>query len=130
MVRKKHQIIGRRFSSESGTLVTELIVAIAILVITMLPLAYSFMQDEKMARHYYRRAVAMELVDGEMEVLLAGECRSFKEGPQPYTFHAASATNLPPAKTVLTIAGRHLRLEWLPDKPLSGGKVTREADVR
>ena len=130
MVRSKRQITGRRFTGESGTLVAELIIAIAILVIAMLPLAYSFVQDEKVARHFYRRAVAMELVDGEMEVLLAGEWRSFKEGTQPYAFHAASATNLPPAKTVLTITGKHLRLEWQPDKSFSGGKVIREADAR
>lgn len=119
-----------KFTGESATLVTELIIGIAILVIALLPLAYSFAQDEKMARHYYRRAVAMELMDGEMEILLAGEWHSYKEGTQPYTFHAASATNLPAAKTVLTINGKHLRLEWLPEKILSGGKVTREADVR
>ena len=120
----------RKQTGESATLVTELIIGIAILVIAMLPLTLSFAQDENMARHYYRRAVAMELVDGEMEILLAGEWRSYKEGAQPYTFHAASATNLPPAKTVLTITGKHLRLEWLPEKTLSGGKVTREADIR
>ena len=120
----------RRQTGESATLVTELIVGIAILTMALLPLAYSFAQDEKMARYYYRRAVAMELVDGEMEILLAGEWHSYQQGPQPYLFHAASATNLPPARTILTISGKHLRLEWVPEKTFSGGKVTREADVR
>lgn len=115
---------------ESGALTAELVVAMAILVLAMLPLGYSFVQEEKLLRGSYQRAVAMELVDGEMEVLLAGEWHAFKEGAQPYSFHAASATNLPSGKSVLTITGKHLRLDWLPEKKTSGGEVVREADAK
>jgi hypothetical protein len=117
-------------SKKSGMLSSELMVAMAILVIAMLPLAYTFLQEQKLLRNSYRRAVAMELVDGEMEILLAGEWHSFKTGSQPYSFHGEAATNLPPGKTTLTIAGNHLRLDWQPDKKTSGGEVIREANVK
>ena len=111
-------------------LMAELIVAIAILTIAVLPLAYSITQEHKLLRACYYRAVAMELVDGEMEVLTAGEWRAFKEGAQPYRLGADSATNLPPGQFVLTITGQHLRLEWLPQQRDRGGSVVREATVR
>ncbi len=103
-------------------LATELIVAMSILVLAMMPLAYSFAQEQKLVRNSYRRAVAMELIDGEMEILMAGEWRAFNPGAQPYSFHAASATNLPPGKATLTITGRHLRLDWQPEQKLPAAK--------
>src|SRR5204863_3095879 len=97
---------------ERGALMTELMVAIAILAIAIFPLAYSFMQEHRFLRSCYNRAVAMEIVDGEVEVLQAGEWRSFKEGAQDYTPHAQAATNLTAGKFQLTLADRRLRLEW------------------
>ena len=120
----------KRSSKEMGFLTTELIVAMGIIVLAMMPLAYSFTQEHTLVRRSYQRAVAMEIVDGEMEILMAGEWRAFKEGPQPYSFHAASATNLPPGKAQLTITGNHVRLNWLPEKKSSDGEVVREADAK
>jgi hypothetical protein len=116
--------------SQSGALATELMVAMAILVLAIIPLAFTYPQEEKLLRSSYQRAVAMELVDGEMEILRAGEWRAFKEGTQPYAFHAQSATNLPPGRVELTVAGKHLRLDWVPAKKSSGGEVVREADAK
>jgi Tfp pilus assembly protein PilV len=115
--------------SQSGTLMVELVIAIAILGIAMLPLAYSVGQEHTLQRKSYQRAVAMELVDGEMEIMLAGQWRDFKEGTQPYSFHGESATNLPPGQAQLTIKGNHLRLDWTPDSNAAGA-VHREADVK
>lgn len=116
--------------SEAGALMTEIIMAMAILTIAMMPLAYTFSSEQKLAKSAYQRAVAMELVDGEMEILLAGGWRGFKDGAQPYEFHGAAATNLPPGQATLTITGKHLRLEWLPDKQRAEGRVLREAEVK
>ena len=108
----------------------ELIVAIMILVIALFPLITSFASVHKSVRIGYQRAIAMELVDGEMEYLLAGGWREFKEGTQPYTLRGDSVTNLPQGKTVLTVNGKHLKLEWSPDKKDTGGIITREAVAR
>ena len=64
---------GRR--AEHGMLMAELVVAMAILMIAVMPIGYSFMQDARLFRVTYQRAVAMEIVDGEMEILVAGEWR-------------------------------------------------------
>jgi len=108
----------------------ELVVALGILTLAMMPLAYSFAQEHRLQHSSYQRAVAIELVDGEMEILMAGEWHAYKEGPQPYTFHTDSARNLPPGRATLTIAGKHLRLDWTPSEKHSGGEVHREADAK
>lgn len=119
-----------RRASERGTLMTEMVVAMALLIFALMPLAYSFAKEQRYLRSCYQRAVAMEFVDGEMEVLLAGEWRAFKVGVQPYQPHGVALTNLPPGKFELTIAGPRLRLEWLPEVKDHGGKIVREANVK
>ncbi len=113
-----------------GWLMVELLAGMALLVGALLPLAYSFATEKQVLRAYYQRVVAMEIVDGEMEVLAAGEWRAFKPGVQEYVSHAAAVTNLPPGRFLLTISGQHLRLEWQPSVKHHGGPVVREVDVR
>jgi hypothetical protein len=68
----------------------------------------------------------MELVDGEMEILRAGEWRQFPRGAQGYAIRSAAAKNLPPGQFILTVEGHRVRLEWQPGAKDEGGKVTRE----
>lgn len=107
--------------------VLDLVVAIGILMVTMLPLAYSFAKEQRLARGYYYRAVAMEIIDGEMELLLAGEWRAFPAGRQAYSVRAEAATNLPPGHFHLSILQDKLQLEWTPGKAGQGGAVSRSA---
>jgi hypothetical protein len=107
----------------------ELVVAIAILAIALLPLAYAAGSSAKRFRANYDRAVAMEIVDGEMEILAAGEWRAFPEGPQPYPVHARAAANLPAGKFLFTRSGNHLRLEWSSAEKRDTGVVVREVTV-
>jgi len=117
-------------AKEQGALMTELMVAVAILAVALFPLAFSFAQETKYLRACYNRAVAMEIVDGEVEVLLAGEWRSFKEGAQEYAPHSLAAMNLNSGQFQLTLTGRRLRLEWLPSEKDQGGRVVREVTVK
>jgi hypothetical protein len=110
-------------------LTTELIVGMAILVIAVLPIGYSLLNDARALRSTYQRAVAMEIVDGEIEILAAGQWRSFPEGTNTYPVHALAATNLPPGQFRLTRTGNHLRLDWRADPPRKGN-VMREVTVR
>ena len=59
---------------------TDLIVGMAILTVAIMPLAYSFIGERQMLRAEYYRSVAVEIVDGEMEILAAGAWRDFPEG--------------------------------------------------
>ena len=113
-----------------GMLTAELIVAMAILVIAVLPIGFSLIADARVLRTNYQHAVAMEIVDGEMEILATGEWRSFPEGRHPYPIHAGAATNLPPGQFQLTRTGNKLRLEWTPDKHRGVDAVAREVTIK
>ena len=115
---------------QSGALMVELLIALAILTGVLLPLAYSFASERRLARSDYQRAVAMEIVDGEMEALLAGEWRAYPPGTQDYRVHAGAATNLPPGRFILSIQPAKLRLRWQPAIKDHGGPVTREAILK
>ena len=123
MVRPNHR-------RETAALTTELLVAIALLTSALFPLAYSFASEKRLARTYYQRAIAVEIVDGEMERLLAGAWHSYKPGTQEYPVRALSGTNLPPGKFELSIEKENIRLQWLPSVKMHGGPVVREAKVR
>jgi len=89
----------KRRQHERGSMIIELMTALAILVVILLPLGLSFVDEQHVCRVYYWRAVAMEAIDGEMEVLAAGEWRTLAEGATPYTVHAESAKYLPRASS-------------------------------
>jgi hypothetical protein len=115
---------------QAAFLTAEIMIAIALLSAALLPLSYSFNQERHVARSSYFQAIAMELVDGEMEVLLAGEWKSIPEGAYEYTLHGSSVTNLPPGHFTLTRQAQTLRLEWIPTKRGNGGGIMREARVK
>jgi hypothetical protein len=116
--------------NQQGVMLLELLVAMSILGLFLIPLSYSFANDQKLCRAYYHRAVAMEIVDGEMEILKAGEWREFKDGRQIYPVRADAATNLPAGSFTLTVKDRRFRLEWVPQAKDQGGRVSREMEVR
>ena len=113
--------------NEHGSLMIEMVLALTIILTVLIPLGFSFMDEQHVLRVYYWRAVAMEAVDGEMEVLVAGDWHTYGEGEHPYTVLAESAKYLPPGKFTLTVHGPRLRLEWRPEKLRSGSPVVREA---
>jgi hypothetical protein len=104
----------------------ELLVAMAILGGVAIPLAWSLSSERRLARALYQRAVAMEIIDGEMEVLAAGEWRSFDEGRHDYRVSAGSVTNLPPGAFFVTVTSNLVRLEWQPEVKHHGGPIRRE----
>ena len=132
---KSHSVVGSARHSahptkQSGMLTTEMLVGLAILAIAILPLAYSFAQENKYLRRCYERAVAIEIVDGEMEIIRAGGWRSYTNGVHTITSTARSATNLPPGELRLTLEDQHARLEWLPATTSHGSAVIREVDLK
>ena len=107
----------------------EVMVALGILMAVVIPLVFTILQDQRQARDLYLRAVVMEIVDGEMEVLAAGTWREHELGPREYSTNANSAANLPPGKFIFTRTEKNIRLEWRPQDEFAGRriKVTREA---
>jgi hypothetical protein len=119
---------GRR--DEHGLLMVDLVVGMAILTLAIMPLAFSFARERQMLRVEYLHAVAVEIVDGEMEILAAGAARDYPEGAQVYPVHAAAAASLPPGHFQLTRTGNHLRLEWTPEERAGIGAVIREITLK
>ena len=109
-----------------GSLLLELTVAVGILMYVFGSFAASFLHEVKLGKACYWRAVALHIVDGEMEALLAGELAAYAEGAHDYEIRADAAANLPPSTFVLTRKGKRLTLEWRPDRPGRGGPVRRE----
>ncbi len=92
----------------------ELLAAIALLVGALLPVAYAFTAERRLARAQYQHAVAMSIVSGELEILAAGEWRKLESGTQEYPISARAATNLPPGVFLATLTNQVLTLEWVP----------------
>jgi len=115
---------------ERGMLMADLFVAMGILAVAIMPLAFSYVRETRLLRAEYFRGVAMEIVDGEMEVLVAGEWRNLPEGSQSYAVHAGAAANLPPGHFQLIKTGNRLRLEWASDRRQGIGTVVREATFK
>ena len=111
-------------------LMTDLIVAMAILTIAIIPIAFSFISDRQLLRAEYYRSVAVEVADGEMEILVAGAWEALPDGQQVYTVHANAVAHLPPGHFQLTKTGNHLRLEWIADARHGIGNVVREITVK
>ncbi|MBI3877208.1 MAG: hypothetical protein HY300_14840 [Verrucomicrobia bacterium] len=111
---------------QRGALHADMVVAIALLMAVALPLTVSSVNEQKLLRAEYHHAVAMGIVDGEMEILAVGEWRAWTEGAHNYPVRAEAAKNLPPGRFVLTRGANTLRLEWLPEKPAHTGKIARE----
>jgi len=109
---------------------TDIIVGMAILTLAIMPITYSFVHERQLLRVEYFRSVAVEIVDGEMEILAAGEWRDFPDGTQVYTVHAKAAARLPSGHFQLTKSGNHLRLEWKSDVRRGIGEVVREITVK
>lgn len=113
-----------------GALMIDAVVAMAILAIAVVPLGFSFAKEHQLLKVEYQRAVATEIVDGEMEILAAGAWKNFPDGSQSYSVQAGAATNLPPGHFRLAKTGNHLRLEWMADKRQDIGPVVREVTVQ
>ena len=107
-------------------LLAEMTVAVGLMAAVLIPLTVGFFKESKQMRDLYRESVAMEIVDGEMEILAAGGAEGVSEGSQSYVINAAAATNLPPGKFTITREGKTLRLEWRADEPIEHLRVYRE----
>jgi len=115
---------------QRGFLEVDLVVALALLTLAILPVGYSVFHERRLLRAEYYRTVAVELVDGEAEILAAGAARSFPDGAQDYGVTAPAAASLPPGKFTFTKTGAHVRLEWTPAERLGVGAVIREFDLK
>jgi hypothetical protein len=120
----------KNLRSKRGFLEVDLLVGLAILSLAIVPLGYSFARERQVLKMEYFRSVANEIVDGEMEILAAGDGKNYSEGAQAYVIHSRAAASLPPGHFQLTKNGNHLRLEWTPDERRGVSAVVREVTIK
>ena len=119
-----------RRKERGSALLVELVGAMLVLTLAIMPITLMLLKDQRACREHYHKAVAMEIVDGEMEVLRAGYWKEFKQGAQSYPTTANSATNLPEGELRLTLQGEKIRLEWEPkEQRFQSVHIVREADL-
>tara|TARA_B100001971_G_C18197556_1_gene542459 strand:+ start:500 stop:883 length:384 start_codon:yes stop_codon:yes gene_type:complete len=119
-----------RRKEQGSVLLAELIGAMLVLTLAMMPIILMLAKDQQTCRKYYFKAVAMEVVDGEMEVLRAGYWKEFEQGVQTYPTTANSVTNLPEGELLLTLEAKRMRLEWKPkEERYRSVHVVREVDL-
>jgi hypothetical protein len=113
-----------------GFLEVDLLVALAILSLAIVPIGFSFAHERQALKLEYFSGVINEIVDGEMEILATGDWKNHPDGSQNYPVHARAAATLPPGHFQLTKTGNHLCLEWTPDERRGVSAVTREIIVK
>ena len=117
-------------AKQRGVIMAEMIVAMGILVIAMLPLSFAAISDAHQLRTTYQKAIAREILDGEIEMLAAGEWQHVPEGIHDYAIHANAATNLPPGNFRTSRTANIVRLEWRPLKKTGIGTLSREVKLK
>ena len=105
-------------------------VAITVLALVFIPLSISSSGDLDLARRHYFEAVALQLIDGEMDVLLAGERRKYILGEHRITPVGEAVQNLPEGEFVLTVHDQKLTLAWVPKKLAKWGRVERVVQLK
>jgi hypothetical protein len=104
----------------------DLFLAMAIFLVGFFSIAYLSTREMKLARAYYYDAIAMSLVDGELEVLAAGAWRELPTGDSQYRSPAPTMKSLPPGEFRATRSESAIRLEWIPSSRGNGRRITRE----
>jgi hypothetical protein len=127
---KLSQPLEKNHRSRRGFLEVDLLVGLAILSLAIVPVGFSFARERQVLKLEYSRSVANEIVDGEMEILAAGDWKNFPDGAQNYSVHANAAASLPPGHFQLTKTGNLLRLEWIPDGKPGVSAVVREVTIK
>ena len=105
-------------------------IALSLLALVFIPLSVSSSGDLDLARRHYFEAVALQLIDGEMDVLLAGERRKYTLGEYGITPVGEAVQNLPEGKFVLTVQEQKLTLAWVPTKRAKWGRVERVVELK
>ena len=119
-----------RLANRLAFLQLDVAVAITVLALVFIPLSVSSSGDLDLARRHYFEAVALQLIDGEMDVLLAGERRKYTTGEHRITPVGEAVQNLPEGEFVLTVHDQKLTLAWVPTKRAKWGRVERVVELK
>ena len=119
-----------RLAKRLAFLQLDVAIALTVLALVFIPLSVSSSGDLDLARRHYFEAVALQLIDGEMDVLLAGERRKYTTGEHRIKPVGDAVQNLPEGKFVLTVQDEKLTMAWVPTKRAKWGRVERVVQLK
>ena len=119
-----------RLARRRAFLQLDMAIALSLLALVFIPLSVSSSGGLDLARRHYFEAVALQLIDGEMDVLLAGERRKYTTGEHRITPVGEAVQNLPEGEFVLTVHDQKLTLAWVPTKRAKWGRVERVVELK
>ena len=119
-----------RLAKRLAFLQLDVAIALTVLALVFIPLSVSSSGGLDLARRHYFEAVALQLIDGEMDVLLAGERRKYTTGEHRITPVGEAVQNLPEGEFVLTVHDQKLTLAWVPTKRAKWGRVERVVELK
>ena len=119
-----------RLARRRAFLQLDVAIALTVLALVFIPLSVSSSGDLDLARRHYFEAVALQLIDGEMDVLLAGERRKYTTGEHRIKPVGDAVQNLPESKFVLTVQDEKLTMAWVPTKRAKWGRVERVVQLK
>ena len=108
----------------------DIALAIVILGLIFIPLSVTSSAKLDLARRHHFKAVALNLIDGEIDVLLAGEIKKYKPGESLITPPGEAVGSLPKGEFILTLNDKIFKLEWVPEKSTKWGRVQREVNLK
>ena len=119
-----------RLAKRLAFLQLDVAIALTVLALVFIPLSMSSSGGLDLTRRHYFEAVALQLIDGEMDVLLAGERRKYTTGEHRIKPVGESVHNLPEGEFVLTVHDQKLTLAWVPTKRAKWGRVERVVELK
>ncbi len=113
----------------------ELVVALGIIGIALLPLAYGFRLEGKSMQALYYRSVAEQILDGQREILAAGAWRKYQIGANRFEIRNKAFDNLPEGDLKLELSSMNngkvkIMLSWKAREFKGIGEVRKEAVVQ
>lgn len=102
-----------------GALQADLVTALGLAALVVIPFGYGFLNHQRLIRNETVHATLLGLLDGELEILAAGEHRAFPTGTSSYPLHGLATQSLPPGTCTLTRETSpeqtpQITLEWKP----------------
>ena len=119
-----------RLAKRLAFLQLDVAIALTVLALVFIPLSVSSSGDLDLARRHYFEAVALQLIDGEMDVLLAGERQKYTSGEHRIRLLGKAVQNLPEGEFVLSVQDQKLTLAWVPKKLAKWGRVDRVVQLK
>lgn len=106
----------------------------AIIAMTLMPLASGFFKEGKLLRSLYFQSVAEQVLDGEREVLMSGAWKKYPVGSYLLLMSNETVEQLPEKNIMLTVSDvegkkRKFVLTWTPRKVTGMKEIRKEVII-